>query len=156
MKMLVLYFSYDGHNEKIAKFIEKEFKADVEKIEMIKKLPKGFFKYFIGGMMTVLGMKPRIKPLQKRIEDYDVIIMSSPVWASNFAAPFNSVVSNYDFGNKKIVLFCTYAGGGEGVFENFKRKLKNSKIILEKSFNEKSLYSSDFFVELKSILEKIK
>lgn len=155
MKMLVIYFSLDGHNEKIAKFIEKEFKADIQKIETLKKLPSGFFKYFIGGMMTVLGIKPQVKPLEKNPEDYDIIIMCSPVWASNFAAPFNSIVSKYNFNNKKIVLFCTYLGSNNGVFEKFKKKLGNANVTFEKSFNENSMSSTDFFIELKNILEKI-
>ncbi len=155
MKLLVLFFSYDGHNEKIADFIVKEFGADVQRIEMVKKIPTGFFKYFIGGMMSALGIKPKIKPLEKNPENYDIIIMCSPVWASNFAAPFNSVVSSYNFKDKKIVLFCTYAGSSENVFENFKKKLKNANVIIEKGFNEKYIYTKDFFVELKSILEKI-
>lgn len=155
MKMLVLYFSLDGHNEKIAKFIGEEFKADIQKIEMVKKLPSGFFKYFIGGMMTVLGMKPQVKNLEKNPENYDLIVMCSPVWASNFAAPFNSIVSKYNFNDKKVVLFCTYLGSEDGALEKFKKKLGNANVILEKSFNEKSMYSNDFFVELKNILEKI-
>ncbi len=155
MKMLVIYFSLDGHNEKIAKFIGQEFKADIQKIEMLKKLPSGFFKYFIGGMMTVLGIKPKVKPLEKNPEDYDIIVMCSPVWASNFAAPFNSILSRYNFNNKKVVLFCTYLGSEDGALDKFKKKLGNATVVFEKSFNEKSMYSTDFFIELKNILEKI-
>lgn len=155
MTMLVLYFSLDGHNEKIAKFIGEEFKADIQKIEMVKKLPSGFFKYFIGGMMSLFGMKPQIKHLEKNPEDYDLIIMCSPIWASNIAAPFNSVLSKYNFVNKRVALFCTYLGSENGALERFKKNLGNANVVFEKSFNEKSIYSTDFFVELKKILEKI-
>ena len=155
MRILVLYFSLEGHCEKIAKIIKDELGADVERIVLKKPLPKGLFKYFIGGMMTLLNKRPEILPLRYNPEDYDFIFFCSPVWAGNIAAPFNSVISNYKIENKKIGIFSSYAGV-EGNFEKFKSKLSNTdRVIIEKAFNERELGTDKAVEEIKSLLNNI-
>ncbi len=157
MKTLVLFFSIDGHNEKLASIVSEEIGADVEKIELLKPLPKGFFKYFIGGMLSALNKKPKIKPLKKDPYSYDLIIICTPVWASNIAAPFNTVLANYNLKGKKLVLFYTFAGSGENVFDSFTKKIpEGSTVLLEAGFSDSEMLNKDFYNKIKEILNKIK
>ncbi len=157
MRTLIIYFSLEGHSERIANIIKDEFNADIEKVALKKPLPKGFLKYLVGVMMTVLGKKPEIFPLKNNPENYDLIIFCSPIWASNVAAPLNTVVSDYRIENKKIGIFCSSGGIEHNTLSKFKSKLPSTnKIIVEKIFFEKELEGERGIQRVKNLLKDIK
>jgi len=49
------------------------------------KKSKGFMKYFWGGRAVMRNIKPELLPLNKDIQEYDVLFIGTPVWAFSYA-----------------------------------------------------------------------
>ncbi len=130
MKTLIVYYSYEGNTKIIAETIGKSIEADIMELKPEKEMTsKGFMKYVWGGRAAVMKKKPVLVPLTHKMEDYDLIIFGTPVWAGTFAPTFNTLFSEHSLKNKKVALFCCHAGGMGKVFSNFEKSLEGNNII---------------------------
>lgn len=114
MKTAIIYYSMSGNTEFVADKIEEIIGADVIRIEPVKSYPdQGAMKFFWGGKSAVMGEKPKLQPYEFSLEQYDKIIIGTPVWASNFAPPIRTFIhENPDVKGKKIAVFTCFSGGG--------------------------------------------
>ena len=55
---------------------------------------------------------PALKPLKKRIADYDIVFLGYPIWFGTYALPIATLVKEQDFAGKTVVPFCTFGSGG--------------------------------------------
>ena len=157
MKTLVLYFSIDGHTEKVAELISKKINADVEKIILRRKLPEGFFKYLIGGFWAISGKKPSIEPLKADLKSYDIIFLGTPVWATTYCPVFNSIFERYEIKGKKIAIFVTYASMEGNSARNLLMRLEsNNEIIGTIGISEREIKKGKFEDKIFGWLGKIK
>ena len=114
MKTLVVYYSYEGNTELIAKAISDTFKFDCISIKPVKEMKsKGFAKYVWGGGQVVMKIVPKIETININLEDYDFILIGSPIWAGTYAPPIRSFIESTNCSNKKIGYFYTHLGGAE-------------------------------------------
>lgn len=112
-KSLILYYSETGTTKAVAEELQKQLGADIEAIEA--EIPySGNFQETIqrGQREMQSGEWPTLKPLQKKIADYDVIFLGYPIWFGTYANPIVSLVKDNDFADKTIVPFCTFGSGG--------------------------------------------
>lgn len=59
-----------------------------------------------------MGEKPKLKPYEFKAEQYDRIIIGTPVWASSFAPPIRTFLhENKSILEKKIAVFICFSGG---------------------------------------------
>jgi|YelNatPaOPRAMG01_1025707.scaffolds.fasta_scaffold21530_1 flavodoxin len=157
MKNLVLYFSLDGHTEKVAEVITKRINADMEKITLRRKLPKGFFKYLVGGFWTISRKKPSIEPLKINLKDYDLIFLGTPVWASTYCPVFNSIFEKYEIKGKKIAIFVTYASMEGNSARDLAMRLEgNNEIMAKIAFSEREIKKGKVEEKIEKWLEEIK
>lgn len=132
MKSLVIYYSLEGNTRFVAETIAKEIGGDLLELKPKEDIPsKGFMRYLKGGKQVFMKKTPELFPLDKDPEEYDVIYMGSPVWASSFTPSFNTFFSNVKLKNKKIALFCCYKGSKGNTFKNFTKHLQGNEIIGE-------------------------
>ncbi len=137
MKKLVVYYSFEGNTKLIAETIAKAIGADLLELKPKKEIQsKGFMKFVWGGRAAMMKTKPELYPLDKDIQDYDVIFIGTPVWAWNFAPPFNTFFTTHALTNKKIALFCCHGGGKGKIFQKMKEALKVNQILGEIDFKE--------------------
>jgi flavodoxin len=135
MKSLVVYYSYEGNCDMIAQEIQKVNNSELLRLRPIKEMKsKGFSKFIWGGKQVIMHEKPKLEPINKNIEDYDLIIIGTPVWASTFAPAVNTFLSEYKLKNKNIGLFCCSSGGKGKVFEKLENVLEGNHIIGEIEF----------------------
>jgi hypothetical protein len=131
-KKLFIYYSETGNGDIVADYYKnKEY--DIEKIES-KKLPKlMFFQMMVGGFRAAAGIKPKISELTKDINNYDEIIIGSPIWFDRLCAPIRTLLSKYDLTNKKIT-FVLYSGGGtaEAATEFINANYPDAKVVILK------------------------
>ena len=114
MKTAIVYYSMSGNTKYVADKIAEKIGADIIRIEPVKAYPdKGAKKFIWGGKSAVMGEKPALQPYEFSIEQYDRIILGTPVWASNFAPPIRTLIKeNPDIHEKKIAVFTCFSGGG--------------------------------------------
>ena len=103
-KQLVLYYSETGTTKTVAQELQKQLGADIEDNfqETIQR----------GQREMQSGEMPAIKPLKKKIADYDIIFLGYPIWFGTYANPIITLVKEQDFAGKTIVPFCTFGSGG--------------------------------------------
>jgi flavodoxin len=131
MKTIVVYFSLEGNSKYVADKISKYTGADVLSLDPLKEYPQGkASKYFWGGKSVMTGEKPKLVSYDFKANEYDVIIIGTPIWAGSFAPPIKTFLSENDLSNKKIAIYACHAGGGaDKCFDKLKKELPNSEII---------------------------
>ena len=132
MKAIVIYYSLEGNTKFVADKISKDIGADTLRLEPVKEYPKGKVSKFIwGGKSVTFGERPKLQPYQFNVNDYDVIIIGTPIWASSFAPPIKTFLSENDLSNKKIALYaCGMGDNAEKCFSKLKSEISNPIVIV--------------------------
>lgn len=129
-KTLVLYYSENGTTKTVAEELQKQLGADIEAVEAVEAYT-GDFQATIqrGNKERESGQWPAIKPLKKKIADYDVVFLGYPIWFGTYANPMVTLVKKQDFAGKTIVPFCTFGSGGLNTSSaDLKKALPKAKI----------------------------
>ena len=111
MKILIVYYSRTNVTKDIANRLQKELDCDIEEITDGGKYD-GRLGYIKGGMNASMGRTSDIDPISKNPSDYDLVIIGTPVWASNMATPVYTYLIKYNDQIKKMASFCTCISGG--------------------------------------------
>lgn len=111
MKTLIVYYSRTDVTKGIANKIQNKLNCDIEEITDGGKYD-GKLGFVKGGMNATMGRTSDIRPITKNPADYDLVILGTPVWASNMATPiFTYLIQNRD-NIKSMASFCTCISGG--------------------------------------------
>lgn len=108
MKTLVVYFSLTGSTEFVAKIISEQLNADLCEV-IDKKHKQSKLIYLKGGAASIREKLTEID-VPKSIENYDLIIVGSPIWAGKITPAIRTFISTNDFSNKKGAFFVTLGG----------------------------------------------
>ena len=112
-KVLVLYYSETGTTKAVAQEIQKQTGADIEAVEAVEPYSGNFQETIQRGQREMQsGQTPALKPLTKKVSDYDVVFLGYPIWFGTYAMPIATLVKEQDFAGKKVVPFCTFGSGG--------------------------------------------
>ena len=119
MKELVLFYSYSGNTKKAAEKFAQDNNFDICEV-VDEKRPNKLAAYTAGIVKVIKNSGRKIKPLDVKFEDYDIINVFSPVWA-NHVTP--SIVSAFKLlpSGTKIKLFMVSASGKSGQESQSKR-----------------------------------
>jgi flavodoxin len=112
LKSLVVYYSYTGKTELVAKTLADILKAELLKIEDVSR-PTKEQAYGAGKQASIEGKSWPIQPFKTDLSGYDRIFVGSPVWFSMPAPEFNAFVDQASFTGKQVVVFVTFGGGGQ-------------------------------------------
>ena len=130
-KTLVLFYSYEGSTRKIAELIASNINADIEEIKPVNEMKsKGFSKYVWGGGQVVMKKKPKLMPLKVDVDQYDTILLGTPVWAGTFTPPIYSLLENGSLKNKKIACFYCHLGGADKAVERARAAIEKDNTLL--------------------------
>jgi flavodoxin len=137
MKTLIVYFSYEGNSALIAELI----KAAVPEADTLELKPEddrkreGLAKFIWGGRQVMTHAKPKLKPYTAEIDQYDLIILGTPVWAGSYSPAMASFLSQTKISGKKLALYCCHAGGKGKALDKLKAALAGNTIVGEIDFN---------------------
>jgi len=153
-KTAVVYYSFEGHTEELAKKIADELKADIFKLEPVKDIKThGFFKYIIGGFRAIRDNSPQLKNINPDTEKYDLIVLGSPVWAGKCAPAVNTFIFQNNLEGKNIALFCSNRGAVGQFFQNIEDKMGKVNIKEKEFFLEKDSANK---AKVKEFVSKLK
>ena len=123
-RMLVLYYSETGTTKTVAQELQRQTGADIEGIEAVEPYTGNFQETIQRGQREMeSGKMPALKPLTKKVQDYDIIFLGYPIWFGTYANPIASLVQEQDFAGKRIVPFCTFGSGGLNTSSDALRKV---------------------------------
>lgn len=122
-KSLVVYFSWSGNTENVAKSIQSQTNADI--FEIIPSTP------YTDDYDAVVDLaqeeqrndaRPAIANKIENIDDYDVIYVGFPNWWGDMPMILYTFFDTYDLSNKTVAPFCTSGGSG---LSNTVEEIKN-------------------------------
>lgn len=137
MKRLVVYYTLSGNTEIAANTIAEKLGADILRLETVKSMPKSFAaQLIVGGRQVMMHHIPELKPFSLDVNDYDEIILGSPIWNSKGVPAINAFLKDEKAAAKVTSLFFL-SGGGEiekGLAAITKKlpNLKNTVSLLDK------------------------
>jgi len=132
---LVVCFSLTGNTRLVAKTMAKEINADYAEIVPLKQYPlRGAYLYIKGGKEAVFKSEPALEEGTVRYEDYDLIIVGTPVWAGTMAPPLRTFLKSPALRGKKLFLFCTH-GSGPGSCLRDMREIAQGEVVGDCDFH---------------------
>lgn len=112
-KSLVVYFSWSGNTENVAKSIQSQTDSDI--FEIVPATP------YSDDYDTVVDLaqeeqrndaRPAISGKIEKLEQYDVIYVGFPNWWGDMPMILYTFFDTYDLSGKTVALFCTSGGSG--------------------------------------------
>ena len=133
------------------KMIQKETGGDLARIETVVPYDSDYSKVVDQGQDEVnRGYMPEIKPLDIRFEDYDRVILGTPVWWYTFAPAMHTFLASHDFSGKTVCPFVTNGGWIGHTLKDIAAACKGAKV--ERGLNIK--FDGDKLQALESEIKK--
>lgn len=153
-KTLIVYYSFSGDCRSIVASLTTNMDADVLEIQPAEEgLDYAANNYAIGSsLIAAIREKPNdaasypaIKLVNRNVSDYDTIIIVTPLWWSNMAAPMQSYL--FQEGNKMAgktigLIVSSYSSGISSVVADAKRLIPEGKFLEESLWINNSNRSS--------------
>lgn len=149
MKSLVAYYSRTNITKKLAEDIASKTGADVEEIKP-KKDYQGKMGYVRGGKDAIQEKIIDLEALKYDPQDYDVVYLGAPVWASKAANPLITYIKNNEGKFNEVKFFITAGGSGfDSTLEQLEKYTKKPLKTLALTTKEvkKDDYSLDSFID---------
>lgn len=145
MKILAIYYSRTGTSTKLVKYIKKTLNCDIEMIEDSVDR-SGLLGYLQSGKEASLKRNININPLKSKVENYDAVIVITPIWAFTMSSPIRAFLALYKAKIKRVA-FCAVQGGSgaDRAFEHMEA-LVGKKPICTLPLTTKEVMS-DLFIE---------
>lgn len=153
-KTLVVYYSFTNNVHTIVTDLEKQIEADVVRVQPAEKGVDYAANNYAIGSAQIQAIRdnpdkassyPAIDPLEIKFEDYNTVIIATPLWWSNMAAPMQAFLFNYSshLSGKNIGLIVSSSSSGiSGVEGDAKRLLPDGKFFASSLWIRSSQTSS--------------
>ena len=154
MKSLVVYYSRTGNTRKVARDISNAMNSDIEEIIDTKKRtgPIGF----MGAGKDGKGKKlTKIKEITIDPQNYDLVIIGTPIWAWNMSAPVRTYLTTYGKKFNNVAFFCTFGGNLGNTYEEME-ELCSKKPVRTLSILDKDLKEGKHKDKLKKFINELK
>ncbi len=123
--VLIAYYSWQGHTEKVATALAKRIGGRLATIEPVSEV--GVFRK---GMMAMLGMRAAIRPVQTDLSDVDFLVVATPVWMQKVPPYINEYLSEVtNAAGKPFSVLVEMGGSGA----------ENAVAIVKKSLEAKGM-----------------
>ncbi|MEX3007921.1 flavodoxin family protein [Hoeflea sp. TYP-13] len=109
MKSLIVYYSRTGNTARVASALARELNADMFEIHC-EQYRGGPLRYLLTGYDSVMGRLPEIEMPRYSAEDYDLLLIGTPVWTSHPSLPVRAFAAARPPLPARIGLFLTYGG----------------------------------------------
>ena len=113
-KPLVVYFSWSGSTEALAREIQAQTGADIFRIEEAEAYPKSYNET-LGRARAELrdNARPALKQAKiVNLADYDTVFIGAPNWWNSIPMPVATFLEANDLSGKTVAQFLTHGGGG--------------------------------------------
>lgn len=129
MKALIVYYSYLGNTKSIADMIQKKIGSDILRIEPVVPYDNNYNKVVNQGQDEVeRGYCPEIKSVDVDWNQYDTIILGTPVWWYTFAPAMHTFLKSHDWKGKTVYPFATNGGWIGHTFKDIKNACQGADV----------------------------
>lgn len=147
MKTLIVYYSYTNNTEKVAKRIAELKKYDILKLEPLVDYSTDYQKVVDEEEAKMDSEEiVELKPLNVDLNQYDRIILGTPVWWYTMAPVVRSFLSGNNLNGKKVIAFITNGGWLGHTVEDIKKYCEIENYINLK-FNSDKIQDEKFLLD---------
>ncbi len=142
MKKLVVYYSFGGNTRAIAKRIARAIGADLAEIRTVKAYTDDYdVLVSLGKREVESGYTPQLYPLAVNAQEYDTIILGTPVWWYTYAPAVRTFLKTVNWKGKTVYPFATNGGWLGHTPSDLKRALRGATVgqLLNVKYNDKTL-----------------
>ena len=153
MRALIVFYSRTGATKKLAKVLGGVINfCDTEEL-VCSEMKTGLVGYLKAGYQTFKKLKPEIEPIKHSPEQYDIVIVGTPVWIGTMSSPVRSYLSRYKDKFKNIAFFCTCGEKQDRIFEKMEgfggsSPIATLEIVAKKINSSESLEKMKDFVKV--------
>lgn len=126
-KILVIYFSKTDNTKVISENIAKKLKSDIYEIREPAKKQGFFSRLFDKSKKNNVELDIPIP--EKNINDYDTIIIGTPVWYWTIPEIVKEYLTNNNISNKNVAFFCTHNGNMINAISDLDKILNKNHIL---------------------------
>ncbi len=159
MKILITFYSRTGITRKTAEDMAElmwQKGNEVELEELIDhKDRSGKIGYAVAGKDALMGKQTEIDEIKHSPEDYQIVILGTPVWAGTIAPAVRTYLDRYGNDIQTVSFFCTHGGGGASKTFNVMQKLTGESPKAVLSIRDKEVKEKKHIEELKSFVHKL-
>jgi flavodoxin len=155
MKILIAYYSRTGTTKVVAERLAQELGADVDEIvDLQERLgPVNYMR----AARAAKGLKTTEVRYERNPEDYDVIVIGTPIWWNNLPPAPRTYLSSFDLRGKRVAFFITSQGEErENVFSQLIELTNGADVLGTFGVLQKVVKSEDYSEALVTFLETIK
>lgn len=135
MRKIVVYYSFEGDTKVIGDAIAEEIGADILELKLLREVKKKeYMKTYIGPKQVLMKTAPILRSFNIDPQDYDLIIIGTPIWGGTFAPAIRTFLTLEKFNDKKIGLYYCFAVKAGLISKHLRKKLKNNIILDEIGF----------------------
>lgn len=128
-KILIAYFSYQGHTRRLAEQIQKATGGTLFEIKPAAAYSSDYDTCEAQAKKeTRDGYQPALAE-DCDIVPYNTVLLGTPNWFNTMAPPVATFLASHDFAGKTIIPFCTNGGGGIGHIVRDVKKLGTDAIV---------------------------
>lgn len=130
-ELAVVYYSFEGNTELVAKMIQEYTQADLIRLIPDKEPPRSLpGKYIIGGKSVVLKEKVMIRSLGVDLNDYRAVIIACPVWAGSYPPAVAAFFDRKRMEGRDVYLIaCSGSGNASGMISQMVAQLKGNQVM---------------------------
>jgi flavodoxin len=135
MKTLIIYYSFSGNNEFLARELQKRLDCDIQKIVELKKR-----KSLDILLDLIFKRKTKIEKSDFDLQQYDRAILIAPIWAGKIATPLRSFI-DLEKDSLKEYSFITVCSGPDDQDQRITDELlqltqKQPKTVMQLKIND--------------------
>ncbi len=134
MKKAIVYYSYSGHTKRIIDMIKEKIDADVFEIKPKEPYSTNYDEVvYLGQDEVNRNYLREIEDININLDNYDTIILATPVWWYTFAPVVHTLLEKYDLKNKRVMPIITNGGWLGHTVEDIKKYSPNvtNELILK-------------------------
>lgn len=112
-KTLIVFFSWGGNTRAVANHIHHIIGGDIHEVETVVPYPDTYEEVIkVAPEELESDYRPELKTKVENIDQYDTILVGTPIWGGQLAPAMKSFLASYDLSGKTIAPFCTHGGSG--------------------------------------------
>lgn len=112
-KTLVIYYSWSGNTQKIARIIQEKTGADIYEIVLEKPYPADYNACLDAAKSDQnRNARPAIKGKLPDVSPYGTVILAYPLWWGDVPMHFYTLLEKTDLSGKTVLPVCSNGGGG--------------------------------------------
>lgn len=109
MRTLIVYYSRTGQTRKAVEALARLLDADLGEIHC-DRYKNGAVRYLLAGFDSVRGRLPQIRIPSELTDNYDLVVIGSPIWTSHPSLPVRGLLAAGPKMPAQVALLLTHGG----------------------------------------------